>query len=85
MSREVLANDTYVQATATESTDPSASEREGSEFDDGSLGSSLRWIVSFGYSSRHAPWGHGPRNVSIGSGASGIRTPLTGYNGYESR
>ena len=32
------------------------------------LGLALRWIVSSGSSSRHAPWGHGPRNVSLAIG-----------------
>ncbi|NNL47200.1 MAG: DUF1501 domain-containing protein, partial [Acidimicrobiia bacterium] len=36
-------------------------------------------MVSSGWSSRHAPSGHGPRNVSLSLGGSGVRILLTGY------
>ena len=38
-----------------------------------------RSFASLGSTSRHAPWGHGPRNVSLSSGGSGVHFLLTGY------
>jgi hypothetical protein len=39
-----------------------------------------RWIASSGSTYRHAPWGHRPRNVSLGLEGLRVQTLLTGYS-----